>query len=521
MSAGGRHWLLFALVVAIALSALGWLTARVLALAGEEERSRAHVAQEQAARRALWRLDSTLTPLLVAAGGSAVAADQAGAPLLPVTERLQLPLAGAKSGEPPLARAARAADDLNSSNGFQPQQQFQNEAFPAGRQGSFDFQARQQTLFNADNLSQRLAANTQLQAPAGPLGAAWVTGRLALLRRVHGPQGDHLLVMLVDWEALTARLQAIITDLLPSAQFRAREQADANEENGYALATLPIVLVPGPAAPVAADGSAGATAGATIRLALVVAWTSVLAAIAVLGVLTGQALALSERRATFVSAVTHELRTPITSLRLYADMLSSGMAEEPQRRAEYLATIRAEAERLGRLVENVLAFARLGSAPAVSAMPCALGELVERCREALERRAREAGMELSIVLAAQEQRQVLAATDQVERILFNLVDNACKYAAGATDRRIEIGATAAPGRLGVSVRDFGPGVAPAMRARLFQPFSRSAAEAAGGAPGVGLGLALARALARSLGGELVLSEVPGGACFILWLRTPN
>src|SRR5439155_9919455 len=109
------------------------------------------------------------------------------------------------------------------------------------------------------------------------------------------------------------------------------------------------------------------------------------------------ALGLSERRGTFVSAVTHELRTPLTTFRLYTEMLDEGMVAGADSQRAYLKTLRAEADRLGHLIENVLAFARLERGRAaddreVVAPADLLGRLVPR----LALRARQAGMELLV-----------------------------------------------------------------------------------------------------------------------------
>jgi C4-dicarboxylate-specific signal transduction histidine kinase len=108
----------------------------------------------------------------------------------------------------------------------------------------------------------------------------------------------------------------------------------------------------------------------------------------------------------------------------------------------------------------------------------------------------------------------------VEQILFNLVDNACKYAQGTDDTRIQV-TLAGRGRTPqIVVRDHGPGLSRDAARRLFQPFSKSASEAAHSAPGVGLGLALSRRLARTLGGDLRWRAAPdGGAEFTLSLAT--
>jgi signal transduction histidine kinase len=202
-------------------------------------------------------------------------------------------------------------------------------------------------------------------------------------------------------------------------------------------------------------------------------------------------------------------------------MLADGMvADEPQRRS-YLQTLRAEADRLGHLVENVLAYSRLErkrAGYAVSDMTIA--EATTRTFERLRERARQAGMVLHIdlpneVSAAKVRTNALA----LEQILFNLVDNACKYAAGP-DERIELTGQLAPNfsRVTLTVRDHGPGIPAARRGKLFLPFSKSVQEAANSAPGLGLGLAISRRLAVSIGGDLREGVHPdGGAVFVIRL----
>jgi C4-dicarboxylate-specific signal transduction histidine kinase len=118
--------------------------------------------------------------------------------------------------------------------------------------------------------------------------------------------------------------------------------------------------------------------------------------------------------------------------------------------------------------------------------------------------------------------QVTADPAAIERILFNWVDNACKYAARATDRRLEIRPLVRGPVVVLRLTDHGPGVPPEDRRRIFRPFHKSAARAAATAPGVGLGLALSRRLARSQGGDLRLGEETEpqveGAVFELLLR---
>jgi signal transduction histidine kinase len=107
----------------------------------------------------------------------------------------------------------------------------------------------------------------------------------------------------------------------------------------------------------------------------------------------------------------------------------------------------------------------------------------------------------------------------VEQILFNLVDNACKYAGpAATDRAIHLTAARTDGHVEIRVTDHGPGLDPAVRSRLFRPFSKSVHEAANTAPGLGLGLALSRRLARNMNADLRLDPgVKEGTVFVLTL----
>jgi signal transduction histidine kinase len=144
---------------------------------------------------------------------------------------------------------------------------------------------------------------------------------------------------------------------------------------------------------------------------------------------------------------------------------------------------------------------------------------VERAGGRLADRAAQAGMQLVVEpLAADAAGAVVRAdASAVEQILFNLVDNACKYAASAADKRIHLVAETAAGGGRLKVCDHGPGIPDEDGRRLFRPFSKSARDAANSAPGVGLGLALSRRLAREMGGDLVLEPAADGACFVLLL----
>jgi signal transduction histidine kinase len=216
--------------------------------------------------------------------------------------------------------------------------------------------------------------------------------------------------------------------------------------------------------------------------------------------------------------VTHELRTPLTTFRLYSDMLEQGVVT-PEKRAGYLSVLAREADRLSHLVENVLTFSRIerGNARA-NVREEDVAAMLESFRQRFESRLATAGLRLAVeATAGLRIRADLAA---VEHILFNLIDNAAKYAAQSAPPEVLIRAVAANGKVEIAVADHGPGIPAADHGRIFRPFHKSASQAAETKPGVGLGLALSRRLARAQQGELLLGEASSGAsgaCFILRL----
>jgi signal transduction histidine kinase len=204
---------------------------------------------------------------------------------------------------------------------------------------------------------------------------------------------------------------------------------------------------------------------------------------------------------------------------MYAEMLGEGMVREESDRRHYLDTLRVEADRLTHLVANVLAYARLERGrPGGRIETMTVQRLVELASERLAGRAAQAQLRLSVeVPDAVSNLGVRADPAAVEQILFNLVDNACKYAASATDRTLHLSAHADNGRVSIRLRDHGDGIDSQDQRRLFQPFHKSAKDAANSAPGVGLGLALSQRLARDMGGDLRYEGSSGGACFALTL----
>jgi signal transduction histidine kinase len=356
----------------------------------------------------------------------------------------------------------------------------------------------------------------------GTVKPIWFGDALVLARRVSVQGREYIQGCWLDFPRIKGWLLGSVSDLLPNANLQPVRDSTADPQ-GRMLTSLPLRLAPGRDAP-APPGSASAFIGLTaspMKIALAVSWLCMLLAAAAVGALLYGAVSLSERRGAFVSAVTHELRTPLTTFKMYSEMLAEGMVQDEARKRQYLNTLCSEANRLGHLVENVLAYARLERGSARSRVESlSLGELINRVKLRLLQRAEQAGMTLQVDGAEQALQSVVHVdVAAVEQILFNLVDNACKY--GATDcgdRIIHLEAFPNGKFAMVRVRDHGQGISAEGARRLFKPFSKSAHEAAHTAPGVGLGLALCRRLSRSMGGDLRLDRVASkGACFVLTL----
>ena len=353
-----------------------------------------------------------------------------------------------------------------------------------------------------------------MDARASVMRALWISDQLILVRRVRMNDQDYIQGCLLDWPAIQRQLLSTVQELLPNAKL-SHVNGVILDEPAHMLASLPVRLEVGSLV------DAASQAMSPLRMSLVGAWAAMtLAALAVAALLQG-VLSLSERRGAFVSAVTHELRTPLTTFRMYAEMLADNMVPDEASRRHYLETLRIEADRLTHLVENVLLYARLERGrPGGRIAPVAVSQILEQATGRLADRARQANLEIAVE-ANQEIREnrVLADPAAVEQILFNLVDNACKYAAAATDRTLHLEARRNANHVELLLRDRGPGIAAEQRRVLFQPFRKSAHDAARSAPGVGLGLALCRRLARDMGGDLSYAPDPtGGACFTLRLR---
>lgn len=252
--------------------------------------------------------------------------------------------------------------------------------------------------------------------------------------------------------------------------------------------------------------------------AAVIGWLAVvLAAVLLGGVLLMYRLglrqiALVRQQQDFVSAVSHELKTPLTAIRMYAEMLQQGWASTAQQ-ADYYDYIHSESERLSRLIDNVLQLARMtrNDLP-LDLKPWVAAALLEGVRQKLAVPVERAGFTLLLDCGVGgESAVIIADADYLTQIVTNLVDNAVKFAARAQRREIELGCRLQrDGRVVLSVRDYGPGVARDQVTRVFQPFFRAGDELTRETAGTGIGLGLVREMAQAMGAEAdVVNREPG------------
>lgn len=328
---------------------------------------------------------------------------------------------------------------------------------------------------------------------------AWTyKGVLVYMRPIRTNGGKAADGFIID----TDKLFAHITPILQKNGLQAPQYELTTATGQGNVADLPLLIKPGetielPNIQERTDALRGTIAASWLVSALTVA--------ALFGLLAFYTR-LERRRSDFVSAVTHELRTPLTSFTLYTDMLKNGDLP-PDKVKEYHETLYNESQRLGHLVENVLAFAKLTRGKVRGRQDVgACGKLLPELFDKLKTRLKQNGVELRYNLDSRLQLLSLR-TDlmSVEQILINLADNAAKYAE-TNKPTVTLSVLQLHRTLAIRITDNGPGVPEQLRKNLFRPFSRSAKAESGRKPGVGLGLALSRDLARSIGGELVLKH---------------
>jgi signal transduction histidine kinase len=230
-------------------------------------------------------------------------------------------------------------------------------------------------------------------------------------------------------------------------------------------------------------------------------------------------LRVAEMRSQFVSSVSHELKTPLTSIRMFAETLLLGRTARPETRDEYLETIVNESERLTRLINNVLEFSKIEQRTKTYRLAQqSLAEIIEASARVMEYPLLQKGFELRRNLDRALPR-IPVDRDAIQQAVLNLLSNAMKY-SGAS-RTIELTLSRMGGEVQISVSDRGCGIAAAEQGRVFQKFYRSAAAEHQHVPGTGLGLTIVEHVAAAHGGRVAVTSAVGlGSTFSIVLPIP-
>ena len=234
-------------------------------------------------------------------------------------------------------------------------------------------------------------------------------------------------------------------------------------------------------------------------------------------------LTLARQKTDFVSNVSHELKTPLTSIRMFSELLADGRVTDPHKHQSYLNIISAEASRLTRLINNVLDFSRMERGEKKYQMQrCNLAGLVHETIQTHQPHLESNGFQIQSSWTDAD-IPVVGDRDALAQVLVNLLSNAEKYSNGKKYINLEIERFSEPlPFVEVRVLDRGAGVPPDCEEKIFEQFFRAHDSLSSGIQGSGLGLTLAQQIARAHGGDVLYRPRDGGgSCFILRLPVVN
>ena len=222
---------------------------------------------------------------------------------------------------------------------------------------------------------------------------------------------------------------------------------------------------------------------------------------------------LSERRAQFVSSVTHELKTPLTNIHMYIEMLAQGIAATPEKEQEYLQVLGSESDRLSRLINNVLDLAKLEKKQRrFNLREGRLDEILAEVRTIMRHKLEQEGFELRI-----ERFDIppfIFDRDVLLQIAINLIENCIKFGRTAPRKVITISAGTRAASAYISVSDTGPGIPRQALKKVFDDFYRVDEDQTRNAAGTGIGLALVKKFVTAMGGRVKAANNDGEGCTI-------
>ncbi len=222
---------------------------------------------------------------------------------------------------------------------------------------------------------------------------------------------------------------------------------------------------------------------------------------------------LSERRSQFVSSVTHELKTPLTNIRMYIEMLEQGIAATPEREQDYFHILGSESARLSRLINNVLELAKLEKKQRrFDLQPGNLQEVLSEVRTVMAHKLGQEGFILKIDVP--DDLRFAYDREVMIQVLINLIENSIKFGRSSPERSIAIAAALRDGQVHIAVSDTGPGIPKKALKKVFDDFYRVDNALTRATGGTGIGLALVKKFILAMEGQVRVANNPGPGCTI-------
>ena len=436
--------------------------------------------------------------------------------------------------DPNAFRAKPASDILSDEAKSRTSKSYQKQ-----RSDSFAVQSRQNKI--SATVAQSLSSDSSAESPSGTVKTGWTTwdtGTTTDIYLWHRTSNKVLVGQKLSsayWlSQLIARLPSTVDDKQntpASIKLVDKRQRNVYQWGTYSVddtTTLEPLSKEWLTYPL--DGwrleyfAPKAAAGDSKALMFLVSFLSLLALVGIGGRLIWneyrREMRNAEQRVSFVNQVSHELKTPLTNICIYADMLESEVTQDQrpdvQRVKKFTKVVTSESQRLGRLINNVLNFSRTQQQKiSVHKAPVSVDNVIQQTINNFA--PAFATKQIRVDAKLNAPKSVMVDSELLEQILNNLFSNIEKYAAkgGLT----EIVSSANDGVTHISVSDAGPGIPPALKDAIFQPFERGSDLLIEGVSGTGIGLSIARDLCRLHGGDLILVDSKKGACFEVSLQT--
>lgn len=414
------------------------------------------------------------------------------------------------------------------------QQDYQQE------QSFFEQEGRQQRVVKAKGYKKKRAASAESRQPSGKKHGwhVWYRGKGIQILFWRKLNTGNIVGAELDNVRLLADIIAALPDTDPLDEYPMQGRIvllNSREEALYQWGNYQPSEIAQPATekqlnyPLAAwklqyfmpPGYAEGTAGMGVYFNLIAAIFVVVAVLVCLAIYfyreSSREIRDAAQRVSFVNQVSHELKTPLTNIRMYAELLETGIAESEPKTQRHLNIIVSESQRLSRLIANILSFGRkqrnklklhLGNA--------VVDDVVESVASNFKAAFENLGIETTI--DAQAKALVRIDTDALEQILCNLLNNIEKYAHSGQWSKLTT--RQHDGWTTITVADKGPGIPPRQAEKIFRPFHRISNKITDGVAGTGIGLSIARDMARLHGGDLILLPTAIGATFELRIPTP-